>query len=173
MHCGFHQHASSQEFSALGVRVVSPFESPFESGSPRCRDEQLLSEYVQSFSRRFLHSLCRDHNRLPVDLVAAVIAHLFKNTFLDNDHRQFLAAFASGTRSYEETVFELHALICSSNFASHGHFLDSIDMTVLVAKVLLNQRWNALVKLTNHQISGKKQALLSLRRTVFSLLGDE
>jgi tRNA(Met) C34 N-acetyltransferase TmcA len=87
----------------------------------------------------------------------------------DAEDHQDLYAFAHARRQVEVTIgslwrFTLRCCMCGEGISR----LSSVQRDLLVARVLQKRPWPACVQLTG--LTGRKQALQALRRTVSELL---
>lgn len=153
-----HKGASSGSHSALLLNPLTP------SGADLQRSAR------QRFFAQFPDQLSDSLRTLEPALVVGLLdqADDFAPVPDAEDH-QDLYAFAHARRQVEVTIgslwrFTLRCCMCGEGISR----LSSVQRDLLVARVLQKRPWPACVQLTG--LTGRKQALQALRRTVSELL---
>ncbi len=124
----------------------------------------------QRFFAQFPDQLSDSLRNLEPELVAGLLeqADEFAPTLDVADH-QDLHAFAHGRRQVEVTIGSLWRFTLGCCMHGEGiSRLAAVQRDLLIARVLQKRPWSACVQLTG--LTGRKQALQELRRTVSELL---
>lgn len=138
---------------------------------PKTSDGIKLSKLAElNFSNNFFHLLSDPLKELESDIVLPLLPNLpFKN-FTDHDLKT-ISSFSNGSRGYENTLFLLWRLVCSS--LSKNEELNDIERKVLIIKVLQKHSWSVLIEKLENEVSGKKQALSLIRQAITKLITYE
>ena len=128
---------------------------------------QQLTKYANArFITRFPHMLADTLRDLEADVVCQLL-QADKRKALDNSERNEVAAFADQQRSYENSLYSLWKLLCSSSSMEN---LSVLERDILIMKILQKQPWQIITERMQQKISGKKQGLLLLREAIKKLM---
>ncbi|MGK0273486.1 MAG: tRNA(Met) cytidine acetyltransferase [Cocleimonas sp.] len=135
---------------------------------PKNANGQKLTIQAQfNFSRSFPQLLSDTLNELESE-IAFILLSSRTTKAIDVEDSKILHAFAYESRGYENTHYLIWELVLSK--LANNQNLNDQERKILILKVLQKQSWDSLKHRMGSNISGKKDALVLIRKAVAKLL---
>ena len=154
VHLGIKRDASSGSHSVTMLRA-------------KTQNGIKLSEQAQSiFNKSFPQLLSVSFNTLETEIVISLLSS--SDHQLNPDDMKRLSAFAYASRGYENSQYLLWELVLAK--LANRPNLNDAEKKILIMKVLQKQSWDEIKLRIANTVSGKKEALVLLRRATSRLL---
>ncbi|MEE9327647.1 MAG: GNAT family N-acetyltransferase [Cocleimonas sp.] len=156
VHIGTKRDASSGAHSVIMLKEKSK------------QGKMLLQEASVIFNKSFPHLLSDSLGTLESKVALSLLST--QSEVISKGEFKIIKAFSEQQRSYENSLYPIWKLVC--NKLTDDQILDDKEKKLVVNKVLQKRGWIELSQKMSGSISGKKEALSLLRRSVAKLLSE-